>query len=127
MTQQITGSASNYWVNVKDHGAVGNGVIDDTAAIQAAIDYALANIIRVVFFPAGIYIIRRTLYMDPPNSLRASSSVSAYSLCLQGVPTGPSHENAGGSTIFVDSGYNFPAVIVGPGRSQSIRNMIFNT
>lgn len=37
-------------VSVKDFGAVGNGVTDDTAAIQAAIDSS-----RNVFLPAGIY------------------------------------------------------------------------
>jgi hypothetical protein len=31
------------FVSVKDFGAVGNGVTDDTAAIQAAIDYCVAN------------------------------------------------------------------------------------
>ena len=37
-------------VNVKDFGAIGNGVADDTAAIQAA-----TNTGNPVFFPAGIY------------------------------------------------------------------------
>ena len=39
-------------VSVRDFGAVGDGVTDDTAAIQAAID-AIAN--GVVFFPVGTY------------------------------------------------------------------------
>ena len=43
-------------VSVKDFGAVGDGVTDDTAAIQAALD-AHAN----VFFPPGAYVITSTL------------------------------------------------------------------
>jgi len=42
-------------VSVKDFGAVGDGVADDTVAIQAAIDYA-SQTGKTVFFPAGTYI-----------------------------------------------------------------------
>jgi hypothetical protein len=47
-------------LNVKDFGAVGDGVNDDTAAIQAAFDeaYALGWTVRI---PKGIYIISSTL------------------------------------------------------------------
>jgi len=41
-------------VSVKDFGAVGDGVTDDTAAIQAAIDYAEANA-KVIYFPTGTF------------------------------------------------------------------------
>ena len=41
-------------VNVKDFGAVGDGLTDDTAAIQAALDSAPA-IGKAVFFPTGTY------------------------------------------------------------------------
>jgi hypothetical protein len=49
-------------VSVKDFGAVGDGVADDTAAIQAAIDATVSMISgfagtgRTLFFPNGIYL-----------------------------------------------------------------------
>jgi hypothetical protein len=43
-------------VNVKDFGAVGDGVTDDTAAIQAAIDSS-----NNIFIPAGVYNISKPL------------------------------------------------------------------
>ena len=51
--------------NVRDYGAVGDGVNDDTAAIQAAIN-ATANL-GTVFFPKGTYKITDTIdiiYID---------------------------------------------------------------
>lgn len=42
------------YVSVKDFGAVGDGVANDTTAIQNAINYA-APLGRSVFIPAGIY------------------------------------------------------------------------
>lgn len=41
-------------ISVKDFGAVGDGVTNDTAAIQAAIDYA-NTLGAELYFPAGVY------------------------------------------------------------------------
>lgn len=49
----------NEVVSVKDFGAVGNGVTDDTVAIQAAID-SLGVTGGIVFFPPGRYIVSDT-------------------------------------------------------------------
>jgi len=48
------------FVSVKDFGAVGDGVTDDTAAIQAAIDYSRTlpyGYSKAVFIPSGKYIV----------------------------------------------------------------------
>lgn len=49
--------AGQGWLNVRDYGAVGNGVTDDTTAIQAAITAAGAAGGGTIFFPAGTYIV----------------------------------------------------------------------
>jgi len=51
-----------YTANVKDFGAVGDGVTDDTTAIQAAIDA-----LRVVYFPAGTYLVSSALVVTNGN------------------------------------------------------------
>jgi hypothetical protein len=46
------------WISVKSYGAAGDGVTDDTAAIQAAVNAAAAVSPAngcVVYFPAGVY------------------------------------------------------------------------
>jgi Pectate lyase superfamily protein len=43
--------------NVKDFGAVGDGITDDTKAIQSAIDAASPLSKTTIYFPTGIYII----------------------------------------------------------------------
>jgi hypothetical protein len=47
-------------VNVKDHGAKGDGITDDTQAINSSIVYAAANKITIVYFPTGTYSIKQT-------------------------------------------------------------------
>lgn len=44
-------------INVRDHGAKGDGTTDDRGAIQAAIDAAAAQGGGTVFFPPGDYVI----------------------------------------------------------------------
>ena len=67
-TQGSTGSTSRTveaklqeTVSVKDFGAVGDGVTDDTAAIQAAINVNTAP----VFMPEGTYRITSSIRLDP--------------------------------------------------------------
>ena len=44
-------------LNVKDYGATGDGTTDDRAAVQSAIDAAVAMGGGTVFFPPGSYVI----------------------------------------------------------------------
>jgi hypothetical protein len=46
-----------FWVNVKDHGAVGNGTTNDTPSIRAAIQEAVNAGGGTVFFPPGDYVV----------------------------------------------------------------------
>lgn len=50
--------------NVLDFGAVGDGVADDTEALQDAIDAAAANDIKTILFPFGTYKITATLNLS---------------------------------------------------------------
>lgn len=56
--------------NVLDYGATGNGVTNDRAACQAAIDAAVAAGGGAVYFPAGTYILNSVAGLDTiPNGL----------------------------------------------------------
>jgi hypothetical protein len=48
-------------VSVKDFGAVGDGVTDDTAEIQAAVTYAINSNLKAVYIPSGVYVVSATI------------------------------------------------------------------
>ena len=58
-------------VNVKDFGATGDGVTDDTAAIQAAINSLSNKYGGQIYFPPGQYLVTDEIVIDKQNcSLR---------------------------------------------------------
>lgn len=67
MTTRLPYSMTDAPVNVRAFGARGNGVVDDTDAIQAAIDNGSA---RVVLIPAGTYRITAPLVLRDGVTLR---------------------------------------------------------
>lgn len=67
-------------VNVKDFGAKGDGVTDDTEAIQAALDACPVG--GVVLIPFGQYVITDTLSVSKAISIRGEAFGGAHS-CIR--------------------------------------------
>jgi len=55
-------------VSVKDFGAVGNGIVDDTDAIKAAAEYATANN-AFLTGPEGTYLVTDTIQLDSDGNM----------------------------------------------------------
>ena len=70
-------------VSVKDFGAVGDGVTDDTVAIQTAFSESQN---RILFFPAGTYLISQSLYLGARGSIVGEGAkISIIKLTHSGV------------------------------------------
>lgn len=66
------------YISVKDFGAVGDGVTNDTAAIQAAIVYGKDNKVKV-YIPSGVYIVT-TLTVYPYTVLEGAGRTTELKL-----------------------------------------------
>jgi hypothetical protein len=102
------------WVNVKTGcGAVGNGIANDTAAIQTCIN-GLNSTTPVVYFPAGTYNISSTLVW-PGNGQTCSTAPSVGSSYGRLVGADPSTVTikwvgASGATMFCLNGVQFSSI-----------------
>lgn len=65
---------SSAWTSVKDFGAVGDGVADDTSAIQSAIDSLDDTFGGTVYFPPGQYLITSGLVIDKESVVLRGSN-----------------------------------------------------
>jgi len=80
-------------INVKDWGAKGDAVTDDSASVQAAINYCISNGGGKVFFPLGYYKIGTPLTVGSSNpnvpvSLIGSGSSSGLGTLLSTTASG---------------------------------------
>lgn len=93
-------------VSVKDFGAVGDGVTDDTAAIQAAIDYATLNGTEL-YFPGALYRTTSELFIDRSFNSVDPTQGGRYGITLRG-------DGAAASIISSDHSGNCIRFLGGP-------------
>jgi hypothetical protein len=115
------------WVNIRDpkFGAIGNGSHDDTAAIQAAIDYAFAHNRPAVYCPAGTYKTSSPIYLDPPGNLRTNPTnppLFSFTMAFIGDPAGGGQAHLNGCLIEPNFN-NDIAFIVGTGQSMRVSDI----
>lgn len=111
------------WVNITDFGA-STASSDNTAAIQAAIDYAYANGIVTVYVPSGNWRCDDQIFLDPPGNLRSSFStptIFAFSMALIGDPGLPNHEGDGSILRFNRN--DDVMLVVGTGQGMMVRDL----
>lgn len=90
-SRMIAGAFSN----VKDFGAVGDGVADDTTAIQAAHDVGIS-----VYYPSGTYLLSDRISLSSSASVFLSSDVTVK----QGADNKAIFYALSKSNIFIDGG-----------------------
>ena len=98
-------------INVKDFGALGNGVADDTAAIQAALDAARQG--SAVYIPAGRYRVRPLRIPSHITVMgNASWGYSAWGYGNNRIETGePVDLDYNGNTVLVPMPTRAPAMV----------------
>ena len=108
------------YISVKDYGAKGDGVTDDTAAIQAAFTYASGRQIGI-YVPGGRYLVTSPLTLNVTGSTSNAiwgdgNGVSVIML------------NTGGNGININYSGNWWLLDVPPGSTAcSFRNLTFTT
>jgi hypothetical protein len=109
-------------VSVTDFGAKGDGVTDDTAAIQAAIDWSMyrnnplpgnVSVIPSVFIPAGNYRITDTIHLG--------YGIAFASVHLRGDGRKYRGEPRFGGTAIIADFNDRPAIAIQGGRDSSVQ------
>ncbi|MGH4119454.1 BppU family phage baseplate upper protein [Clostridium sp.] len=111
-------SSNSIYINVKSFGAVGDGITDDTTAINSAIALAMTGITtNCVYFPAGKYITQGIAHARGIMYLGCGSGISQI-LHKDGYPTPVIHITGGTDAYVACPYYGFEGVSI-RGGSQS--------
>ena len=86
-------------MSVKDFGAVGDGVTDDTAAIQAALNLGVT-----VYMPTGIYLTTSELVLKTGSKLIGAGAFSAFVNSGPGPSVAPLNDYSVGTTVILYNG-----------------------
>lgn len=123
---KIQSSGQTLFVNVKDFGAVGDGVTDDAVPLYSALSF-ISVTGGVLFFPPGIYCTTQELSVCDGNATTISS---VHKITLQGSGGGYNQTTpAAGGTTIKWTGTSNPAgtllTVRGPAVGINIRDISF--
>jgi hypothetical protein len=108
------------YISVKDYGAIGDGVNDDTGAIQAALNYASGRQIGI-YIPGGRYLVTSPLTLNVTGS-------SSNAIFGDGNGVSVVMLNTGGNGININYSGNWWLFDVSPGSTAcAFRNLTFTT
>ncbi len=102
------------WVSVKDYGAVGDGIADDTDAIRKAMEESDA-----VYFPTGLYRVSGTLKMRPETRLIGLHPFATQLMITDGTPA---FSGFGTPVPIVESSRGGDNILTGIGINTSANN-----
>ena len=95
------------FVSVRDFGAIGDGITDDSSSIQAAVDYAMERSAGVVLFPEGNYLVGDRIDIGPGLTL------SGYGATLSRLPMQGKWENTLSQRHYSSDKNSKPLIIQG--------------
>ena len=106
-------------INIRRYGAKGDNSTNDGPAIQAAIDFAVANRVADVFVPEGTFVTAQTIQHKAPCNLIGTGTV--YTARDSRVVGDSAYGAAGKSCIKLANGANVPLINVNTeGRANQV-------
>ncbi|HYG36738.1 MAG TPA: glycosyl hydrolase family 28-related protein [Clostridia bacterium] len=106
--------ACDSWVNLRDLGAKGDGVTDDTEVLQKAIATH-----RSIYLPSGFYIVRDTLTLRPDTVLIGLHPGATQIILPDGTPA---YQGAGGPKALLEAPKGGSNIVLGIGLYTSGNN-----